>query len=83
MDGQRTPLLQKGSAQGPRIYMNNSKVDPPIPERESIGCHNFDHIGTDFGKTNSWVVKIRFRVSHSLRVSFHVGRFAHHILMEI
>ena len=50
MDGQRTPLLQKGSAQGPRVCMNNSlsRVEPPIPDRGSTWCHNFDHIGTDF-----------------------------------
>ena len=50
---------------------------------ESIGCHDFHQVGIDFGKFFLYVVKIRFHNSLFLRVGFHVGRFAHHILVEM
>ena len=65
------------------VLMIEPRVEPPILDYVSMGCHEFVKVGIDFIIKYSWVVKTRFHGSRFARISFHVGHFAHPILVEM
>ena len=50
---------------------------------ESIGCRNFNKVGTNFNILLLWAVKIRFHTSHFFKGQISCGLLAHHIPVEM
>ena len=62
-------------------------VEPLIPNRGPIGnlqgAAILINLGLIFKISLLGLVETRFHIPHCLRIDFHVGRFAHQILVEI